>query len=147
MMSTNDRRIIGVLRSECFDFGELGTDSEIYPPGKDLALFLMNELRNEDCPPTFPHPIQGEGGWHFENEIDGTTYDSFVHWAPIGNPPQDCWVIQPRLRKGVLRTLFGHATRPDELASLCAVLHRAIDGNDAFTLVEWLNAEEFRAAY
>jgi len=146
-MAINDERTVAILQSDRFPYRNSGDDPKESPPGRDLAVFLMHEMSTRGFAPTFATPIQGEGGWHWDGDLDNKSFNLFVHWAWIGNPPRDCWVIQPDLRKGVLRTMFGKPARPDELAPICELLHSVLDHNAVFSSVQWLTDEEFRKVY
>ncbi len=145
-MSEGTLKTIVVLRSNQFNFSETEDDGSP-PAGKAVATYIMHAMSNHGCPALFDDPVSGEGGWSWVAEVGRIRFTLFVHWAPIGEPPQDCWVVQPGLMKGIFRTLFGRATKPEELTPVCDILHRVLDTNPAFSSVEWLTMDEFREAY
>lgn len=144
-MSDRTLKTVVVLKSDHFMFAE--TEHDGPPEGEDIARFIMSAMSEQSSPPLLDDPVTGEGGWSWNIEIGQTVFDLFVQWAPIGEPPEDCWVVQPGLRKGAFRTLCGRATQPEELVPVCDLLHRVLDTNRAFSSVEWLTMDEFREVY
>ena len=89
-------------------------------------------------------PDYGEGGWHLDVEIQGARFSLFIHWAEIGEPSVDSWVIQPGKQTGIVRRLFGRKPSATEFAPICELLHDIVDHNPDFTSVRWVTTEEFK---
>ena len=124
MSTTPDTSLtIAIVSSNAFDFGRTDIDGEVpTPAGKDIATFILQRLvaAGATC---LAEPVPGEEGWTFDIELDWGKYRVFVHWAPIGDPPEDRWVVQPDICKPLLRSLFGRRTALDEIQP--AVSHYA----------------------
>lgn len=141
------RGTIAVVSSTSFDFE--GPDSEYdeaTPPGKEFANFLVKRLVTFGAI-CIGKPVSGEAGWTFDVMIVDTAYRVFVHWAPIGSPPADRWIIQPDICKGVVRALLGRRTTDSEVAPLVVELRRVLDGATEIENVDWITREEFADMY
>ena len=117
-------------------------------PGLDCAAALMEALSRRGVFLPSARPIEGEGGWTVDLESeDGTNIALLVHWAPIGEPPEDYWVIQARERKGVLRSLFGKRDTPQQVSEICDVINDVLMSWEGLQKKKWLTDEEFSQVY
>ena len=92
--------------------------------------------------------IEATGGWELEVEINGRVFIFFFHWAPIGDPEDEYWVVQPRLKRKLATTLF--KKRPNltqDLEPAVDLLRKVIDTSSEFTNVQWFDLDEFRQIY
>ncbi len=148
LMVTNDTHsdaTIAIISSNAFDFA--GADIRVsHPAGKDLAEFILNRF-NANGARQLSDPVAGEEGWTFDVELDSNSYQLFVHWAPIGNPPVNRWVIQPDIRKTLLRTLFGRRTAEHEVQPIVLKLRHLLDSADIIDEVNWVTQKEFASIY
>lgn len=147
MSNGPSEKTIAVVTSTSFDFeGPDGDYDETVPPGRAFADFVVNRLVSNGAK-CIANPVPGEEGWTFDVTIVNTPYRVFVHWAPIGNPPTDRWVIQPDVCKGLLRSLVGRRTSDSEVAPIVVELRRALDDAAEIDNVDWITREKFTNMY
>lgn len=148
-MSTtpDESATIAIVASGAFDYGQVDLDAEFQTPaGNDLATFIVGKLVKAGAK-CLVEPVFGEEGWTFDVEVHGDQYRVFVHWAPIGRPPTDRWVIQPDVRKPLLRSLFGRKTANQEVQPLVRELRRVLESSAEIDEVNWISKEEFASMY
>jgi len=137
---------IAVFQSDRFDRGEEDPiRAEIEPPGRDCALALMRALEGIGMGPTHPYPFAGEGGWSFTVQSSPAGVGVFVHWVPIGDPPEDYWAVQLTEKTGVLQRLV-RRHQDSSLRSMIASVDELLAGIGA-TKLRWLTDEEFAEIY
>ena len=142
-------RSVGVFSSDLFDIPPPPRihDKAASPLGHDLARLLFTELDKVAVPRiTRAGPVAGEDGWIFWCSLDGRGYSVFVHWAPIGEPPSDHWVVQIDARVGLLRAFLGKRASDDEVAPVREELARILDRPGVRDL-RWLTMKEFGRVY
>ena len=110
-------------------------------------MFLIDKLSATGASIPLKEPMQEEGGWMLSVDIDGQRFSLFVHWAPLGDPPIDFWVIQPGKQKGLFATLFGRKSNHAELEPICTLLDDVIRKESRLTNVKWVAPEEFARIY
>jgi hypothetical protein len=137
----------GIFRSNLFHLSwpKEPTDPNSPPLGRDLAEHLKTRLTAIGIKAS--DPIEGSDYWVLDLEMDGGRSSLIVHWAPIGDPPIDYWVIQPRQRHGLLGSLFGKASASSHLERSCAALRRVLEEDDSVQNLEWLDEAEFKQRY
>jgi hypothetical protein len=119
-----------------------------YPPrGRDAAVYFQRKLSERGMTSIGSEPVMGECGWHWSVASGKATIDLVLHWAPIGSPRRDCWVIQSKVHIGLFGRLIGGKVQTDELTSLCAVLKSIIESESDLANVRWLTPDEFRSIY
>src|SRR4051794_38371377 len=113
---------IAIFRSDAFDrsWPKDGSDPNVVPLGKDLAEYLKTQLANRNIP--MRDSIQSTEGWVVDGEMDKVPFSLFIHWVPIGTPPADHWAIQPQIRPGLLKSLFGSRKPMEELQPVIKIL-------------------------
>src|SRR5439155_10611404 len=62
--------------------------------GRDLAEYLKKKF--EDIGTQISGPFEDETHWELYTALQDDRFGIAVHWAPIGEPPRDFWVIHPR---------------------------------------------------
>ena len=138
---------IAIVESTAFDFeGPDGSFDDSVPAGHAVALFVEQRLCANGAK-TVSEPVSGEEGWTFDVELDDNVYRFFVHWAPIGDPPSDRWIIQTDIRKGVLRTLVGGKTVETDILTALNLLHRVLSDASEIVEITWITNEEFMKMY
>lgn len=138
-----------VFTSDRFDHSwPTDTKDPNWPPlGQDAAVYVQSKLAEHNIASVPVKPIVGEGGWSWNANLEGTQFRLFLHWAPIGNPPQDAWVIQVRKSVGLLAKVFGRPSTSTHSSPLMEVLKRIIEHDPTFQNVQWLTAAEFKPVY
>ena len=138
---------IAIVTSSNFDFGAANVDSEgTAPPGSDFAEFVESLLLAHGAK-RLGTAVPGEGGWTFDVGIGDRQFRVFVHWAPIGVPPADRWVIQSDICKPLLRSLFGRKTADHEIEPIVRELRRVLDDATRIEEVVWVSKEDFASMY
>jgi hypothetical protein len=138
---------IAIVDSTAFDFdGPNGSFDESVPAGQSFALFVEQRL-SANGSKTASEPVSGEEGWTFDAELDDNVYRIFVHWAPIGDPPRDRWIIQTDVRKSLLRSLVGGKTVEADILTALNLLHRVLTAASEIDEITWITNEEFVEMY
>ena len=149
MNCDEDEKIIAIFKSDCFDtsWPDDGTDPNEPPLGKDLAEYFKTRLHEKGI--EVDSPFESEVGWEFFVTIENILYSLLVHWAPIGEPQTDFWVIQPQKQEGCLKGLFGkgRGQKAEDLKPFLKILKPIVNESKEFTDVEWLSYDEFSAIY
>jgi hypothetical protein len=138
---------IVVFRSEAFDHSRPkdGSDPNAIPLGRDLADYLKTKLAERSIP--VRNPIQGTDGWVVDGDLQNIPFSLFVHWAPIGTPPSDHWVIQPQVRRGFLKTLFEPRKPSVELEPVISNLASLLSEDTRISDLTWMDEAEFASVY
>src|ERR1700692_4322840 len=133
---------IAVFRSAAFDqsWPAEGNPNDV-PLGRDLAEYLKTKLAEQNIP--VQNPIQGEGGWIVDGQFQNIPFALFVHWAPVGTPPVDSWVIQPQVRRGIIQSLFGARKPPEELQPLLTQLNTTLSHDPRINDLVWMDDNQF----
>ncbi len=137
---------IAIIKSDKFDFGLADLYDPEAPPGYAFVSYLIESLQRKGgklvC-----EPVAGEEGWTFDLTTGGKDYRAFVHWAPIGNPPSNRWVVQPRIRRTLLGTIFGTKSQSSDLAPIVDLLHESLADLAVIESVRWISDSEFASIY
>lgn len=142
-----DNKVIVIFRNERFGTPwPEGSVDAAEPWGRDCAEYFLRELRNLGAFPTFAEPIQGDEGWVVDAKVGDQEFSLFFNWAPIGDPPQTFWAVQPSTRRGVIATLLGRRKSPDDLSPILEKVNAIVDRDD-FEDVRWLSQQELAALY
>ena len=138
---------IAIIKSTAFDFeGPNGSFDESLPPGQSFAAFL--EQRLIACGARLvSKQVPGEEGWSFDVELHARVYRFFIHWAPIGDPPSDRWIIQTSICKGLLHSLVGGATIERDVSTVLDILHQQMSNASEIEEITWITNEEFSELY
>jgi len=138
---------VAIVASSNFDYGPADVDSEVSAPaGKDFAEFVERHLVAHGAK-RLATAVTGEEGWTFDVDIRGKRFRVFVHWAPIGDPPADRWVIQSDICKPLFRSLFERKTADHEIEPIVRELRRVLDDASEIEEVIWVSQKEFRSMY
>lgn len=140
---------IVAFTTDCFDLSWPAGDGDPNGPplGRDAAEYFIRRLSESGVSVVGNEAVMGEGGWHWNVVIDADVYLFALHWAPIGEPERDFWIIQIRKDAGLLRRLFGKQFPPEEMLPAADAIKRIIDDEPRFTDVGWLTPAEFRSIY
>jgi hypothetical protein len=138
---------IGIFRSNAFDLSwpKEPTDPNTPPLGRDLAEHLKTRLTAIGLKAS--DPIEGSDYWVLDLEMDGGRTSLIIHWAPIGNPPIDYWVVQPQQKRSLLGNPFGKASASLQFEASCAALRRVLEEDGSIQNLEWLDEAEFKQRY
>lgn len=138
---------IALFRSTLFDQSWPANDKDpnAIPLGRDLAEYLQTKLSEQGI--HVQGPIQGDGGWVVDGDFPSTPFSLFVHWAPIGNPPIDRWVIQPHVRRGVFKSLFGARKPLTKLEPLIGILNATLSQDSRIENLTWMDENQLAAVY
>ncbi|EEF59691.1 hypothetical protein [Pedosphaera parvula] len=138
---------IALFQSDAFDHSwpSENTDPNAVPLGRDAAEYLKTKLAEQNI--AVQNPIQGEGGWVVDGDFQKILFSLFVHWAPIGTPPTDHWVIQSRLRRGLMKSIFSSSKFPEQLQPLITILNNALVRDSRINSLTWIDEAEFAAIY
>lgn len=139
-------KTIAVFRSSLFNVSwpKDAADPTTAPLGKDLADYLKSEFAENGL--TTSIPIEGSDHWVFDVETQGRRFSLIIHWAPMGNPPSDYWVVQLRERVGLIAGLFGRR-RSFDCERLHNVLQSVLEADANIQNLEWLDDVEFKRRY
>ena len=146
-MNGKRMKSIAIFRSEAFDHAcpKDGSDPNAIPLGRDLADYLKTKFSERNIPAR--NPIQGTDGWVVDGDLENLPFSIFIHWAPIGTPPSDHWVIQPQVRRGFLKPLFGSRDPSEELKPLITNLASLLSEDTRIRDLIWMDKTEFAAVY
>ncbi|UUO07550.1 hypothetical protein M4951_04385 [Blastopirellula sp. J2-11] len=135
-----------VFRSALFSFAWPKEGPDLAPPwGKDCAAFVKERLRAFDEVTSINGPHQDESAWTLDVILGGERYELHVHWALIGEPPVDCWVIQVYPVMGLIGWLF---RRPlQHFSKLLKNVFQTLETTEGISDVQWMNFEEFSNVY
>lgn len=138
---------IFVFKSSAFDLSWPTNHRQAVsqPLGRDLAQYLKEMLIKHAI--QVRGPFEGEDGWMLELELNNEQFDVFVQCAAFGDPGDECWVIQPAKKIGVLRTLFGRPKPGVGVEPLCTILDAVLRNNPRIQTLRTLDWESFRALY
>jgi len=139
---------IVLFKSNAFDrsWPDVGSDPNEPPLGKDLAESLEQKFATYGV--TTNVIVEATGGWEFEVTLDGEHYIFFVHWAAVGEPPEDFWVVQARKKKGLRKFLLGRSQDPAvNVQPALDLLRCIIENSSDMTDVRWVDANEFAQIY
>jgi hypothetical protein len=138
---------VAMIESRAFEFEKPNeTNSGSEPEGQSFADFVAKQLVASGGRMT-SKPVPGEDGWSFDVELDARVYRFFVHWAPIGNPPSDRWIIQTDVRKSLLGSLIAKKTVEADISTAVDILHTQLSNASEIDEMTWLTAEEFAHMY
>jgi hypothetical protein len=148
-MSSADAKSIVAFTTDYFDrsWPEDGSDPNVPPLGKDAAAYFRRRLSEFGVQVVGSDAVMGEAGWHWDVSIGRDDYGLVVHWAPLGKPPKDYWIIQISKHVGLLPRLLGKKGLPSDVMPVVTVLRRIIDAEPKFGEVRWFTPEEFRVVY
>lgn len=145
-MSKSELPAIGIVSSDAFDFGNGVCDSDSQLPlGLDFAKYVEEKLLAHGAS-SFSAPVPGEGGWSFDVDINSEKFRVFSHWAPIGNPPVDRWVIQVRSGESFLDSLL-RRRRASFNDAIISFLKDALATSEAIEEIQWISHKEFTVLY
>ncbi len=114
---------------------------------RPVAKSLLQSLRREGFATNVSEPYDGEGGWHFTVQIGEDTFSLFTMWTGIGDSDEDVFAVQPALKRGCFRTLFGGSEPEGKLEPIVTILNRILSASAVIDEFQWLNDEEFRESY
>ena len=138
---------IAIVASSNFDYGPADIDSEASAPaGRDFAEFLERRLLAHGAK-RLAMAVPGEDGWTFDLEVGGKRFRVFVHWAPIGDPPADRWIVQSNICKPLFQSLFGGKTADHKIELIVRELRRILDDASEIEEVVWVSRKEFALMY
>lgn len=148
-MSTFDTKRVVAFTTDDFDLSwPQGEDDPNVPPlGKDAAAFFRRKLSEFGVQVIGNEAVMGESGWHWNVSVGKDKFSLVIHWAPIGKPPKDFWVLQISKDVGLFAGLFGKTGSSDEVMPVVTVIKRIIEDEPRFNNVRWLTLEEFRSVY
>jgi hypothetical protein len=143
-------RPIVIFQSDLFDNSWPSTSDANWPPaGKDAALFFLEKLVASGFVALDDSPFIDKDGWLARLRWgDNNVYAFVVHWAAIGEPPEDYWVVQTaKEHQGFIQYLrWKKAT--DETLPICNILREIIKEQAGyFSNVRWLSMKEFCCIY
>jgi hypothetical protein len=126
-----------------------GGEDPNYPPlGEDCANWLRAKLSDRSKLFVVGEPIDGSGGWTMFVQFAREEFEVFVHWAPIGQPPIDAWVIQIAHIRGLLGKLFSrHRKVSPSLELIISELNTILEAEPKIHDIQWLTSEDFRKVY
>ena len=133
--------------------GELPNDREDDPErlttelSRPAAEALLAELKGRGYATNVDTPYCGEGGWHFNVDIDDQTYSVFTMWTGIGKPDENYFSVQPLLNRGCLASLFIRRQSDYRLEPVCCVLDESLKAMPLITRLQWLTSHEFQRVY
>jgi hypothetical protein len=136
-----------LFRSDSFDrsWPESGGDPNDPPLGRDLAELLGENMSARGF--ETKTVVESTEGWEFDAKIEGGSFNYFVHWVPIGDPPEDFLAVQIRKRVGLLKSLFARsATAGDTLPGI-ELLKKVVGDLPDCRDIRWLDAKGFSEIY
>ena len=148
-MSSFDTKSIVAFTTDYFDQSwPSGEDDPNVPPlGKDAAAYFIRRLSELGVQVLGKEAVVGESGWHWNISIGKDKYALVIHWAPIGKPPKDFWIIQISEDASLFGRLIGKKSLPGDATPVVSAIRRIIDDEPRFSDVRWLTPEEFRSVY
>lgn len=143
---------IVIFQSDRFDL-TWPDESEIEtnPWGRDLAVWLVEQLASNGVRVVDNDPCLSYGGWVVDAQVRDEHFALLVQWTCMSEttkwtPESHYWIVQTWKRRGCLAALFQKATA-GETTAICQPLHQILDTNPDFKNVQWLTDEEFRRVY
>ena len=139
-------KAIAIFRSSAFNLSwpKEGSDPNKPALGRDLAEHLRNRFAKIGL--STSNPIEGSDHWVLDLEMQGRRLSMVVHWAPIGNPPIDYWVVQPQERLGIVASLL-RKQKEFDFEPLRSALKRVLEEDANVQALEWLDDADFRQRY
>ena len=146
-MTTSGQPVVAIVSSSAFDFGGENYDPDSsLPLGSDFAKYVEGRLIAHGTS-SLSSPVPGEGGWSFDVGFNSGKFGLFVHWAPIGNPPTDRWVIQLRSNESSLESLLGRRDVRLRASDIVSFLQSALATSKEIEGVQWVSNREFALLY
>jgi len=137
-----------VFATDLFDQSWPSQGDPNFPPlGEDAAVYFCRKLGVLQVEVLENTPLMGEGGWHWTARIGRNVYCVFLHWAAIGRPETEFWVIQLDRKRGILNRVFAGDDASCDMSAMVAVHSQIIGGEPRFHDVQWLTAAQFAQVY
>ena len=126
------------------DWPDDGHDPPQTPPGRDLAEWLLSELR---CRPDIEAqgPYESDGAWYINLRRRGRRYWLVAQWMNVGEAGhrRDVWTIQAVLVRTLLQWLFNSGHDPEGVREVVAVVDQILRPVPSVVDLQWVDVEAF----
>jgi hypothetical protein len=139
------QRQIAVFDSDAFSREWQDSNGE-HVWGQDCALYLRKEIESTAGWSVDAAVSLEDDGWAFDARLGPASYGLFVHWAPIGSPPRDLWVVQLYRKVGFIKEILKSKER-DEVEELAGVVDHILSNDERIRDLRWYTFDEFRKIY
>jgi len=146
MADSNVRSVVVFESAQIQQLRTRSSAEEFIRVSKNIVDLIRREVEKHGGK-TVSNPVPGEGGWTWHVRIKAQEFGVFLHWAPIGNPPRDSWVVQTGTRQSLFSAIFGRPAPETALVPIVERLRDVVNEDHGFSNIRWLTRDEFRMAY